>query len=129
MSSRHTQIDRSNKMNEKPLVDNVTGRGKTGFSLAGTSLFTCLRSLDPFLQYSILRSAPLTYLLLKLNLPFPTPPPNSPIVSFTGLGSVQSLLWYMSIGSSVKQIFHMVFIFKERKRAHGTQSVTETDFA
>lgn len=101
-------------MSEKALHDNVPGRGKREPTLVGRSLFVGLRALDPLLQYSILLNAPLSTFLPKLNVPAPAAPPNSPIVPATGLGPVQSVLWFMSIGGAVKQIFHMVFISNER---------------
>jgi hypothetical protein len=98
---------------EKPLRD-IPSRGSRESSPLGTTLFAGLRALDPLLQHSILLSAPLTTFLPKLGLSAPLPPSNAPVLAFTGLGPVQSLLWAMSIGSAAKQIFNAVYIAKER---------------
>lgn len=99
---------------DSPLMD-LPGRGKHEASPLGTTVFIIARALDPFLQYNILAGAwtPLTTILPKLGLIPPIAPSNYP-VSFTGLGTAQSILFFMSIGSSVKQIFNCLFIAKER---------------
>ena len=101
-------------MSDKPLRDYNTGRGKREGAPLGTAIFIGLRGLDPLLQRSILLSDPLTTLLPRLGLDAPLSPSNAPIYSLTGLGPAQSLIWLMSIGSAVKQIYYLVFVGNER---------------
>ena len=101
-------------MSDKPLRDFNVGRGKRESAPLGTTLFVGLRALDPLLQRSILLSTPLTTLLPKLNLSPPVFPANQSIYPLTGLGPIQSLIWFMSIGSAVKQCYHLLFVGNER---------------
>ena len=102
-------------MSSKPeLKDYNEGRGKREGAPLGTTVFIGLRALDPLVQRTLLLSAPLTTLLPKLGLSAPIPPPNAPIVPLTGLSPLHSVIWFMSIGSAVKQCFYLVFTSKER---------------
>ena len=103
-------------MSDKPLTDLNKGRGKREGAPLGTFLFTSLRLIDIPLQYYLLLNAPLTIALPKLGLSAPTSPSNNPMVYLTGLGTAQSIIWAMSIGSAAKHIIHLLFISKEREK-------------
>jgi len=95
--------------------DYVEGRGRHGeTSPLGASLFVGLRAIDPFLQRAILLSSPLATLAPKLGLGAPLPPPSGGlIVQSVGLSPFQTIVWSMSVGSALKQIYWLLAISKE----------------
>ena len=95
------------RMPEKP-QDYVAGRGRKESTPLGTTIFCGLRALDPLLQRSLLLSAPLASLAPYLGRSVATPPPTGGSVITTGgldLTPFQVVVWGMSVGSAVKQIF------------------------
>lgn len=103
--------------------DMVPGRGEKGKSTPiGTSLFVGLRGIDPFLQRYILLSTPFATLLPKISLSAPSPPPTGDLtLPFApGMTPFQSLIWTMSIGSAVKQIFWILYLSKEPMYPQGS---------
>ena len=95
-------------------MDAVEGRGKTGKDPVGTALWVGLRGLDPLLQRSILLAAPLAQLASKLGFAAPASAPSGEVVmgldgSSLRLTPFQTVLFAMSVGSAVKQIYwHLV---------------------
>jgi protein-S-isoprenylcysteine O-methyltransferase Ste14 len=99
---------------ERPLHDNVAGRGQERATPVGTTIFVGLRALDPLIQRSILLAAPLAPLLLRLGFSAPaTPPTGGSIIQSLGLTPFQLVVVLMSAGSALKQIFWVLGTSKE----------------
>ena len=94
-------------MPEKPR-DNVAGRGRKESTPLGTTIFCGLRALDPLLQRSLLLSAPLASLAPYFGRSALAPPPTGgDVITTAGLDLTpfQAVIWSMSVGSAVRQIF------------------------
>lgn len=89
----------------------LANRGDKRPSPLGTSLLVGLRALDPWLQRSLLLSRPLQNMPQLQNLP--TPPTSTPFLSrllstpasALSLDPFSSIIWAMSVGSALKQIY------------------------
>jgi hypothetical protein len=91
-------------------------RGRTESTPLGTTIFCGLRALDPLLQRSLLLSAPLTSLIPYFGRSAAnTPPAGGDVITTAGLGLTpfQAVIWGMSVGSAVKQIFWLLTIGNE----------------
>jgi hypothetical protein len=86
-------------------------RGRTESTPLGTTIFCGLRALDPLLQRSLLLSAPLALLAPYFGRSAASPPPaGGDIIRTAGLDLTpfQAVIWGMSVGSAVKQIFWLL---------------------
>ena len=96
--------------------DNIQ-RGVKEPDYLGTATFFGFRAADPFLQYSILANGYGSSLVQRLGgTVLPQGPPvvtNTPFDQL-GLSPYRSILLGMSIGSMVKQNFHLTTIMQER---------------
>ena len=92
-------------------------RGKKSNNVLGTTAFFGLRAADPFLQYQILGNDLGTSLIQRLGgTTLPRGPPlvtNTPLDSVVGLSPYRSILFAMSVGSMLKQNFHLLTIMQE----------------
>ncbi|TKA59782.1 hypothetical protein B0A55_11690 [Friedmanniomyces simplex] len=96
--------------------DNVQ-RGVRRPNLPGTATFFGLRTADPFLQYQILGNGLGSGLIEALRgTPLPKGPPlvtNTFLDHYVGLSPYRTILLAMSMGSMVKQNFHLTTIMQE----------------
>jgi hypothetical protein len=86
-------------------------RGRTESTPLGTTIFCGLRVLDPLLQRSLLLSAPLASLAPYFGRSAANPPPaGGDVITTAGLDLTpfQAVIWGMSVGSAVKQIFWLL---------------------
>ena len=94
----------------------LINRGQKGRNLPGTATFFGLRAADPFLQYQILRHDWGSSLISSLG--GTTLPREPPIVTNTpfdliDLSPYRTVLLAMSVGSMLKQNFHLLTIMQE----------------
>jgi hypothetical protein len=104
-----THSVKPSKMPEK-LRDYIP-RGRTESTPLGTTIFCGLRALDPLLQRSLLLSAPLALLAPYFGRSAASPPPaGGDVIRTAGLDLTpfQAVIWGMSVGSAVKQIFWLL---------------------
>jgi len=91
-------------------------RGKKTSSAVGTATFFGFRAADPFLQYQILANNAGRTLIERVGgsvLPKgPSLITNTPI-DHLGLSPYRSIIFAMSVGSMVKQNFHLLTIMQE----------------
>jgi hypothetical protein len=101
-------------MPEKPW--DYVPQGRTESTPLGTTIFCGLRALDPLLQRSLLLSTPLASLAPYFGRSAANPPPAGGDVIMTAglnLTPFQVVIWGMSVGSAVKQIFWLLTISNE----------------
>ena len=111
----------------KPAAEPFIKRGDYSSSPLNKALFVLLRTLDPFLQYSILANGTGTPLLHRLGLR--TLPAGSP--AHTGFGAIDSLglspyrliLLAMTVGSAAKQNYWIAAIGAESMTTKAAISV------
>jgi len=84
-------------------------RGSYGVNPRGTATFVGLRSLDPFLQYQILTHG--SAIVSKLGL---TSLPSLSGLSLANLPLPSQILLAMSAGSTLKHVFWVLYLSKER---------------
>ena len=99
---------------------NRGARGKSASTPFGTTIFVGLRALDPILQRLILQSDPLAHLHSQTSLQTGTPS-SGDLIRTGGLGLTpfQTVIWVMSVGSAVKQIYWILVTAKEPMYASG----------
>jgi hypothetical protein len=105
---------KSSKMPEN--LRDYVARGRTESTPLGTTIFCGLRALDPLLQRSLLLSAPLASLPRYFGRSAASPPPaGGDVIRTAGLDLTpfQAVIWGMSVGSAVKQIFWLLAICNE----------------
>jgi hypothetical protein len=107
-----TSIARPFKM-PRDLV-NRGARGQAASTPLGTSIFVGLRALDPILQRLILQANPLANLHSQISLRTGAPS-GGDLIRTGGLGLTpfQAVIWTMSVGSAVKQIYWILVTAKE----------------
>jgi hypothetical protein len=91
-------------------------RGRTESTPLGRTIFCGLRALDPLLQRSLLLSAPLASLVSYFGRSAANPPPaGGGVITTAGLNLTpfQAVIWGMSVGSAVKQIFYLLALSNE----------------
>jgi protein-S-isoprenylcysteine O-methyltransferase Ste14 len=90
-----------------------------GSSTLGVSLFTVLRTLDPFLQYGLLTRHPgLTSFCNHFGGTFATVPGSVAGTLTLGLSPYQQLILSMSAGAALKQVFWAVSISQQELPVH-----------
>lgn len=101
--------------------DNIK-RGIKNTNIPGTATFFGLRAADPFLQYGILSQGWANPLIQTVGgSVLPKGPPvitNTPFDAL-GLSPYRSIIFGMSVGSMVKQNFHLVTIMQEEMPPSG----------
>lgn len=102
--------------NSSQLRDYVT-RTKASSPL-GTSIFVGLRLLDPPLIYSVLAHGLASHLITALGLSSPS---TSSRVNFLGLAPLQTVIFLMATGSSIKHIYWILCVSEQQMPA-GTAS-------
>jgi protein-S-isoprenylcysteine O-methyltransferase Ste14 len=112
-------------------------RGVQGPSPLGTATFVGLRGVEPFVQRLILLSSPLTTTILPrlgFHGPWPLPPvsyaTSTNLITTFGLNLTpfQSILFFMSLGASVKQIFWILVTSREKMPADGAVVIALFNF-
>ena len=115
----------SSKDDKKPF--DLIDRGNKGRNYLGTATFFGLRAADPFLQYQILRHDLGSSLIQRLGgTTLPRGPPlitNTPLDDVVGLSPYRSILLAMSVGSMLKQNFHLLAIMQEEMSPKAGASV------
>ena len=91
-------------------------RGQKSTNYLGTATFFGLRAADPFLQYNILKHDLSSSVIERVG--GTTLPRGPPLITNTpfdqvGLSPYRSILLLMSVGSMVKQNFHLLAIMQE----------------
>jgi len=97
-------------------------RGRTESTPLGTTIFCGLRALDPLLQRSLLLSAPLASLAPYFGGSTASPPPaGGDVITTAGLDLTpfQAVIWGMSVGSAVKQVFWLLKMSNEVSEIRG----------
>jgi hypothetical protein len=110
---RNTITDHVKSSNMPKKLQDYVPRGRTESTPLGTTIFCGLRALDPLLQRSLLLSASLVpYFGRSAANP---PPAGGDVITTAGLGLTpfQAVIWGMSVGSAVKQIFWLSTISNE----------------
>lgn len=95
----------------------LINRGASGHAAStplGTTIFVGLRALDPLLQRLILQSNPLSHLQSEFALRTGAPS-GGDLIRTAGLDLTpfQTVIWAMSVGSAVKQIYWILVTAKE----------------
>lgn len=95
----------------------MTSRGQRHSSPLGTTIFVGLRALDGFvLQRALQVINPVPGWFMKLGWAIPPSPPSGGAIlasSSHALTPFQTVIWVMSIGSALKQIYWVLFTSKE----------------
>lgn len=93
---------------------NRGARGEVASNPLGTTIFVGLRALDPILQRLILQTNPLANLHSQISLRTGAPS-GGDLIRTGGLGLTpfQAVIWAMSVGSAVKQIYWILATGKE----------------
>lgn len=93
---------------------NRGARGTDASTPLGTTIFVGLRALDPLLQRLILQSNPLSNLHSQVSLRTGAPSGGS-LIRTAGLDLTpfQTVVWAMSVGSTLKQIYWILVTAKE----------------
>ncbi|KAK5735349.1 hypothetical protein LTR17_008201 [Elasticomyces elasticus] len=98
-------------------------RGVKQSNTLGTATFFGLRAADPFLQWQILGNGLGSGLIKQLGgTPLPKGPSlvtNTFLDTYVGLSPYRSILWAMSVGSMVKQNFHLTVVMQEEMPPSG----------
>ena len=93
---------------------NRGARGQAASTPLGTTIFVGLRALDPILQRLILQNNPLANLHSQISLRTGAPS-GGDLIRTAGLdlSPFQAVIWAMSVGSAVKQIYWILVTAKE----------------
>ncbi|KAK4501253.1 hypothetical protein PRZ48_007060 [Zasmidium cellare] len=102
-------------------ADNID-RGNKGTDYAGTAIFFGGRLLDPFVQYGFLKNdwgKPFIERLRGKTLPQGPPLITKSPLDRLGLSPYRTILWAMSVGSMLKQTYHLTVVMQEKMSPAG----------